>query len=73
VASVEEAAAFVQTNGLPVIIKAAHGGGGRGMRVVKKQEELEEAFHRCVEGRGLGVSGGRDRDGGSHCRTAECV
>ena len=55
-ASVEEAAAFVETNGLPVIIKAARGGGGRGMRVVKKQEELEEAFHRCV--RCLGGGGG---------------
>ena len=48
VESVEEAAKFVEEHGLPVIIKAAYGGGGRGMRVVKTREELEENFKRCV-------------------------
>lgn len=44
----EEAYKFTQEYGFPVIIKAAFGGGGRGMRVVRKKEELEDAFHRCV-------------------------
>ncbi|MBE3021964.1 acetyl-CoA carboxylase biotin carboxylase subunit [Campylobacter sp. 7477a] len=30
--------------GYPVILKAAAGGGGRGMRVVEKEEDLEKAF-----------------------------
>ena len=30
--------------GLPVIIKAAAGGGGKGMRVVRKEDELEKAY-----------------------------
>ena len=36
--STEEAMAFCQKHGLPVIFKAAYGGGGRGMRVVREME-----------------------------------
>ena len=36
----EAAIAFVEEYGLPVIIKAAKGGGGKGMRVVNKKEDL---------------------------------
>ncbi len=31
--------------GFPVILKAAAGGGGRGMRVIRKEDELEKAFN----------------------------
>jgi pyruvate carboxylase len=34
----EEAMEFCLKHGLPVIFKAAFGGGGRGMRVVRKME-----------------------------------
>ncbi|TDG42871.1 hypothetical protein AWZ03_010691 [Drosophila navojoa] len=47
VTSKEEASAFCEKNGLPVILKAAHGGGGRGMRVVRKMEEVAENFERA--------------------------
>lgn len=48
VSNVAEARKFVDAVGLPVIIKAAHGGGGRGMRVVKADDELDEAFARAT-------------------------
>ncbi len=38
--SAEEAMKLVDKIGFPVIIKAAAGGGGRGMRIVRKQEDL---------------------------------
>ncbi|XP_069695206.1 pyruvate carboxylase, mitochondrial-like isoform X1 [Periplaneta americana] len=43
----EEAMEFCLKHGLPVIFKAAFGGGGRGMRVVRKMEEVEELFQRA--------------------------
>ncbi|KAH8237063.1 hypothetical protein KR038_003474 [Drosophila bunnanda] len=43
----EEALDFCKKHGLPVIFKAAYGGGGRGMRVVRKMEEVEENFERA--------------------------
>ena len=33
--------------GYPLILKAAAGGGGRGMRIVRKDEDLKEAFEAC--------------------------
>ncbi len=48
VASVEEVRAFVAKAGLPVIVKASMGGGGRGMRVVRRDEDLDEAFARAT-------------------------
>lgn len=43
----EEAKEFCATHGLPVIFKAAYGGGGRGMRVVRNMDEVEENFIRA--------------------------
>ena len=45
---VSEARDFVTKSGLPVMLKAAYGGGGRGMRVVRSMDELEENFDRAV-------------------------
>jgi pyruvate carboxylase len=39
-----EVVAFVETIGLPVIIKAAMGGGGKGMRVVREMNDLVDLF-----------------------------
>ncbi|KAK3677782.1 pyruvate carboxylase [Recurvomyces mirabilis] len=44
----EDVKGFTDEYGFPVIIKAAFGGGGRGMRVVWKQEELKDAFERAT-------------------------
>ncbi|MBS0296236.1 MAG: acetyl-CoA carboxylase biotin carboxylase subunit [Proteobacteria bacterium] len=43
VASVEEAMAAAEEIGFPVLIKAASGGGGRGMKVAKDRDSLAEA------------------------------
>ncbi|PYH93765.1 pyruvate carboxylase pyc [Aspergillus ellipticus CBS 707.79] len=44
----EEVKAFTDTYGFPIIIKAAFGGGGRGMRVVRDQAELRDSFERAT-------------------------
>ena len=44
VAGAAEARKFAQEVGLPIMIKAVAGGGGRGMRMVSKMENLESAY-----------------------------
>ena len=44
----EEVLAFAQEYGLPVAIKAAHGGGGRGLKVARTMEEIPELFASAV-------------------------
>lgn len=44
----EEVKSFTDEYGFPIIIKAAYGGGGRGMRVVRDQESLKENFERAT-------------------------
>jgi acetyl-CoA carboxylase biotin carboxylase subunit len=47
VESAEEIEKIAGEIGYPILIKAAAGGGGRGMRVVRKKAEIEEAFQAC--------------------------
>ncbi|MFC4766316.1 pyruvate carboxylase [Effusibacillus consociatus] len=47
IGSMQEALLFAKEHGYPLIIKAASGGGGRGMRVVRSPEELQEAIERA--------------------------
>jgi acetyl-CoA/propionyl-CoA carboxylase, biotin carboxylase, biotin carboxyl carrier protein len=44
VETAEEILAFVDQHGLPVAIKAAFGGGGRGLKVARTREEVPELF-----------------------------
>lgn len=47
VESLQEVQDFVEANGLPVMIKASLGGGGRGMRMVQKIEDLASSYERA--------------------------
>lgn len=44
----EDVKKFTDEYGFPIIIKAAFGGGGRGMRVVREQESLKDSFERAT-------------------------
>ena len=48
VAGHEEVTAFAKEHGLPVAIKAAFGGGGRGLKVAHTMEEIPELFASAV-------------------------
>jgi acetyl-CoA carboxylase biotin carboxylase subunit len=45
ISTAEEAQEWAETVGYPVILKAKAGGGGRGMRIVRTDEELPNLFH----------------------------
>ncbi|TLS37669.1 pyruvate carboxylase [Pseudalkalibacillus caeni] len=47
VKSLEEVQQFGEQNGYPIIIKASLGGGGRGMRIVRSEEAVSEAYDRA--------------------------
>ena len=42
--SAEEAVAFAREHGLPIAIKAAFGGGGRGLKVARELDDVADAF-----------------------------
>jgi acetyl-CoA carboxylase biotin carboxylase subunit len=44
VSSVKQALETAQTIGYPVLLKASAGGGGKGMRIVMSEDEMEKAF-----------------------------
>ncbi|MGL3806497.1 acetyl/propionyl/methylcrotonyl-CoA carboxylase subunit alpha [Paeniglutamicibacter sp. R2-26] len=48
VESTEEVLAFADAHGLPLAIKAAYGGGGRGIKVVRSREEIPELYESAV-------------------------
>ena len=43
----QEAYEFCKRHGLPVILKAAYGGGGKGMRVVNDLKDVKDQFERA--------------------------
>ncbi|GGE41048.1 pyruvate carboxylase [Pullulanibacillus camelliae] len=45
--SIEEAQAFAEAYGFPIMIKAVLGGGGRGMRIVRSKQGLKDAYERA--------------------------
>ncbi|GLW05455.1 acetyl-/propionyl-CoA carboxylase subunit alpha [Microtetraspora sp. NBRC 13810] len=48
VAGVAEVVAFADEHGLPIAIKAAFGGGGRGLKVARTREEIPELYESAV-------------------------
>ncbi|WP_375496822.1 acetyl/propionyl/methylcrotonyl-CoA carboxylase subunit alpha [uncultured Jatrophihabitans sp.] len=48
VAGADEVVAFAQEHGLPIAIKAVYGGGGRGMKIAREMDEVEELYNSAV-------------------------
>ncbi|KGX93303.1 pyruvate carboxylase [Pontibacillus halophilus JSM 076056 = DSM 19796] len=47
VGSIEEVQAFARTYGYPIMVKASLGGGGRGMRIVRDENALQDSYDRA--------------------------
>ena len=45
IATADEALEWARSVGFPVMVKASFGGGGRGMRVIRDEQELPNLFH----------------------------
>ncbi len=48
VSGADEVVAFAREHGLPIAIKAAFGGGGRGLKVARTLEEVPELYDSAV-------------------------
>jgi acetyl-CoA carboxylase biotin carboxylase subunit len=48
VQSFDEIAAFAREAGFPIMIKASAGGGGKGMRLVEREEDLQQSYERVT-------------------------
>ncbi|MEO3808800.1 biotin carboxylase N-terminal domain-containing protein [Sphaerisporangium sp. B11E5] len=48
VSGVDEVVAFAAEHGLPIAIKAAYGGGGRGLKVARTMEEIPDLYESAV-------------------------
>jgi acetyl-CoA/propionyl-CoA carboxylase, biotin carboxylase, biotin carboxyl carrier protein len=48
VSGADEVLAFAREYGLPIAIKAAYGGGGRGLKVARSTDEIEELYESAV-------------------------
>ncbi len=49
ISSIDEAMAFADTIGYPVMVKAAAGGGGRGIRMVERADQFRDAAARAMQ------------------------
>ena len=46
---VEQVRAFASQNGLPIMVKAVDGGGGRGIRLIRNMDDLKSNVTRAIE------------------------
>ena len=52
--SVEDIRAFADAQSGPIVIKALAGGGGRGMRIVRSTDQIDDAYRQCAAEAQLG-------------------